>query len=97
MSELSESLRAAAAPSRTVSSDIAAQSAYNSAHGLGVTLALESLAASRPDLRAIRLADQAMTRTLAAIARRHHATPAARAFIALLPEFRTAVRDRDSG
>jgi len=59
------------------------------AHGLGVTLAVESVVAIRPDLRAIPLAGPAMTWTLAAIVHRH-ATPAARAFIALLPEFRTA-------
>jgi DNA-binding transcriptional LysR family regulator len=59
------------------------------AHGLGVTLAVESVVAIRPDLRAIPLADPAMTWTLAAIVHRH-ATPAARAFIALLPEFRAA-------
>jgi DNA-binding transcriptional LysR family regulator len=59
------------------------------AYGLGVTLAVESAAAIRPDLRAIPLADPAMTWTLAAVAHRHHATPAARAFLSLLPEFRT--------
>jgi DNA-binding transcriptional LysR family regulator len=55
------------------------------AHGLGVTLAQEYLANSRPDLRAIRLSDRAMTWTLAAIVRRERVTPAARAFIGLLP------------
>jgi DNA-binding transcriptional LysR family regulator len=60
------------------------------AHGLGITLAIESLAASRPDLRAIPLTGHTMTWTLAAIAHRHHVTPAARALIALLPEFCTA-------
>ena len=59
------------------------------AHALGVTLAVESVVAIRPDLRAIPLAGPAMIWTLAAIVHRH-ATPAARAFIALLPEFRTA-------
>jgi DNA-binding transcriptional LysR family regulator len=59
------------------------------AHGLGITLAIESLAADRPDLRAIPLAGPAMTWTLGAIAHRHHAAPAARAFVALLPKFRT--------
>lgn len=54
------------------------------AHGLGVSLVLESVAASRPDLRAIPLAGPVMTWTLAAIAHRNHATPAARAFVALL-------------
>ena len=54
------------------------------AHGLGVSLVLKSVAASRPDLRVIPLTAPAMTWTLAAIAHRGHATPAARAFIALL-------------
>jgi DNA-binding transcriptional LysR family regulator len=64
-------------------------------HGFGVALVVGSVAASRPDLRAIPLAGPAMTWTLAAIAHRHHATPAARAFIALLdaPE----VSDADGG
>jgi DNA-binding transcriptional LysR family regulator len=53
-------------------------------HGLGVALVVESVAASRPDLQAISLAGPPMTWTLAAIAHRHHATPAARAFVALL-------------
>jgi DNA-binding transcriptional LysR family regulator/SAM-dependent methyltransferase len=56
------------------------------AHGLGVTLAPEYLATSRPDLRAIRLTNPDMTWTLAAIVHRHHATPAAQAFMTLLPE-----------
>jgi DNA-binding transcriptional LysR family regulator len=60
------------------------------AHGLGVAFVPESPAASQPDVRAIRLVDPTMTWTFAAIAHRYHATPAARAFIALLPEFRTA-------
>ncbi len=64
------------------------------AHGLGVTLAIESLVASRADLRAIPLVGPTMTWTLAAIAHRHHATPAARAFIALLPKFRSAGQGR---
>jgi DNA-binding transcriptional LysR family regulator len=46
------------------------------AHGLRVTLAVEAVAACRPDLRAIPLAGQTMTWTLVAIAHRHHATPA---------------------
>ena len=53
--------------------------------GLGVTLVQECLATSRPDLRAIPLADTDLTWTLAAIVSRHRATPAARAFLALLP------------
>jgi DNA-binding transcriptional LysR family regulator len=56
------------------------------AHGLGVALVQEHLATSRPDLRAIRLTDPDLTWTLAAIVHRHHVTPAARAFIDLLPE-----------
>jgi len=56
------------------------------AHGLGFTLLPEYLATSRPDLRAIPLADSDMTWTLAAIMSRHQATPAARAFAALLPQ-----------
>ena len=56
------------------------------AHGLGVTLVQEYLATSRPDLRAIPLADPSMTWTLATIASRERATPAANAFISLLPE-----------
>jgi DNA-binding transcriptional LysR family regulator len=67
------------------------------AHGLGVTLAIESLAVSRPDLRAIPLAGQTMTWTLGAITQRDHATPAARAFIALLPEFRLVDKLWSSG
>jgi DNA-binding transcriptional LysR family regulator len=55
------------------------------AHGLGVSLVQEYLATSRPDVRAIQLTDEAMTWTLAAIVHRHHATPTARAFTALLP------------
>ena len=55
------------------------------AHGLGFTLLPEYLATSKPDLRAIPLADLDMTWTLAAIMSRHQATPAARAFAALLP------------
>jgi DNA-binding transcriptional LysR family regulator len=54
------------------------------AHGLGVCLVLESVAASRPDLRAVPLAGPASTWTLAAVVHGNHATPAARAFIALL-------------
>jgi len=50
---------------------------------------LEFVGASRPDLRAIPVADPAVTWTLAAIADRHHATPATRALIAVLPEVRT--------
>jgi DNA-binding transcriptional LysR family regulator len=56
------------------------------AHGLGVALVQEYLATSRPDLRAIRLTDPDLTSTLAAIVHRHNVTPAARAFIDLLPE-----------
>lgn len=56
------------------------------AHGLGFTLLPEYLATSRPDLRAIPLAGPEMTWTLAAIMSRHQATPAARAFAALLPQ-----------
>jgi DNA-binding transcriptional LysR family regulator len=56
------------------------------AHGLGFTLLPEYLATSRPDLRAIPLADPDMTWTLAAIMSRRQATPAARAFAALLPQ-----------
>jgi len=56
------------------------------AHGLGFTLLPEYLATSRPDLRAIPIADLDMTWTLAAIMSRHQATPAARAFAALLPQ-----------
>ena len=55
------------------------------AHGLGFTLLPQYLATSRPDLRAIPLADPDMTWTLAAITSRHQATPAGRAFAALLP------------
>src|SRR5262249_56785475 len=55
------------------------------AHGLGFTLLPEYVAASRPDLRAIPLADPDMTWTLAAIMSRHQATPAGRALAALLP------------
>jgi DNA-binding transcriptional LysR family regulator len=54
------------------------------AHGLGAGLVLESVAARRPDLRAIPLAGAAASWTLAAIAHRNHAPAAARAFIALL-------------
>jgi DNA-binding transcriptional LysR family regulator len=56
------------------------------AHGLGFALLPEYLATSRPDLRAIPLAGLDMTWTLAAIMSRHQATPAARAFAALLPQ-----------
>jgi DNA-binding transcriptional LysR family regulator len=56
------------------------------AHGLGFTLLPGYLATSRPDLRAIPLADPDMTWTLAAITSRHQATPAGRAFAALLPQ-----------
>jgi DNA-binding transcriptional LysR family regulator len=56
------------------------------AHGLGFTLLPEYLATSRPDLQAIPLADPDMTWTLAAITSRHQATPAGRAFAALLPQ-----------
>jgi DNA-binding transcriptional LysR family regulator len=56
------------------------------AHGLGVALVQEYLAMSRPDLRAIRLSDEALTWTLAAVVQRHRATPTAQAFIDLLPE-----------
>ena len=56
------------------------------AHGLGFTLLPQYLATSRPDLRAIPLADLDMTWTLAAIMSHHQATPAARAFAALLPQ-----------
>jgi DNA-binding transcriptional LysR family regulator len=59
------------------------------ARGLGVALVPEFVAASRPDLRAIPVADPAVTWTLAAIADRHHATLATRALLAVLPEFRT--------
>ena len=61
------------------------------AHGLGFTLLPEYLATSRPDLRAIPLAGPDMTWTLAAIMSRHQATPAGRAFAALLRS-----RDRPS-
>jgi DNA-binding transcriptional LysR family regulator len=60
------------------------------AHGLGVTIVPEYEAVSRPELRAIRLADESLIWTLAAVVSRNHAAPAARAFLALLPEFRTA-------
>jgi DNA-binding transcriptional LysR family regulator len=60
------------------------------AHGLGVALLPESVAASQPDVRAIRLVGPAVTWTFAAVVSRDRATPAARAFLALLPEFRTA-------
>lgn len=56
------------------------------AHGLGVSLVQEQLAISRPDLRAIPLAGTDLTWTLAAIVSRYRATPAARAFLALLPK-----------
>ena len=56
------------------------------AHGLGFTLLPEYLATSRPDLRAIPLAGPDMTWTLAATMSRHQATPAGRAFTALLPQ-----------
>ena len=56
------------------------------AHGLGFTLLPEYLATSRPDLLAIPLAGPDMTWTLAAIMSRHQATPAGRAFAALLPQ-----------
>src|SRR5262249_15878069 len=49
------------------------------AHGLGFTLLPEYLATSRPDLRAVPLADSDMTWTLAAIMSRHQATPPASA------------------
>src|SRR5262249_56500971 len=55
------------------------------AHGLGFTLLPEYLATSRPDLRAIPLADPDMTWTLAAIMSRHQATPAGPALPAPLP------------
>jgi DNA-binding transcriptional LysR family regulator len=56
------------------------------AHGLGFTLLPEYAATSRPDLQAIPLAEPDMTWTLAAITSRHQATPAGRAFAALLPQ-----------
>jgi DNA-binding transcriptional LysR family regulator len=56
------------------------------AHGLGISLVQEHLATSRPDLRAIPLAGTDLTWTLAAIVNRHRATPAAHAFLALLPQ-----------
>ena len=56
------------------------------AHGLGVSLVQEQLATSRPDLRAIPLAGTDLTWTLAAVVSRYRATPAARAFLALLPQ-----------
>ena len=56
------------------------------ADGLGVTLVHEYLATSRADLRAIPLADPSMTWTLATIVSRDRATPAASAFIPLVPE-----------
>jgi DNA-binding transcriptional LysR family regulator len=56
------------------------------AHGLGFTLLPEYLATSRPDLQAIPLAGLDITWTLAAVMSRHQATPAARAFAALLPQ-----------
>ncbi len=59
------------------------------AHGQGVTLIQESLAASRPDLRAIPLAGQPMIWTLAAIVSRDHATPAAR-MTPFSPSFRSS-------
>src|SRR5260370_6759314 len=55
-------------------------------HGLGFTLLPDYLTTSRPDLRAIPLADLDMTWTLAAIMSRHQATPSARAFAAPLPQ-----------
>jgi hypothetical protein len=55
------------------------------AHGLGVSLVQKRLASSRPDLRAIPLADTDLTWTLAAIVSRYRATPAACAFLDLLP------------
>ena len=60
------------------------------AHGLGVSLVQERLAISRPDLRAIPLAGTDLTWTLAAIVSRHGASPAARAFLALLPQAEAA-------
>jgi DNA-binding transcriptional LysR family regulator len=56
------------------------------AHGLGFTLLPQYLATNRPDLQAIPLAHPDMTWTLAAIMSRHQATPAGRAFAALLPQ-----------
>jgi DNA-binding transcriptional LysR family regulator len=56
------------------------------AHGLGVSLVQERLATSRPDVRAVPLADTDLTWTLAAIVNRRQATPAARAFLALVPQ-----------
>jgi DNA-binding transcriptional LysR family regulator len=56
------------------------------ANGLGVALVQEYLATSRPDLRAVPLADPTMTWSLAAVISRHQATPAAHAFLALLPQ-----------
>lgn len=60
------------------------------AHGLGVSLVQERLATSRPDLRAIPLAGTDLSWTLAAIVSRHRATPAALAFLALLPQAESA-------
>jgi DNA-binding transcriptional LysR family regulator len=60
------------------------------AHGLGVSLVQERLAISRHDLRAIPLAGTDLTWTLAAIVSRHRASPAARAFLALLPQAEAA-------
>lgn len=56
------------------------------ATGLGVALVQEDLATSRPDVRAIPLADESMTWTLAAISHRDRATRAAQAFTALLQD-----------
>lgn len=56
------------------------------AQGLGVTVMQESLATSRADVRAVPLDGPGMMWTLAAIAHRYQATPAAQAFTALLPE-----------
>jgi DNA-binding transcriptional LysR family regulator len=68
------------------------------AHGLGVALATEFAAASRPDLRAIPLADVDMTWTFAVIVHRRHATPVAQAFPALIQqEFGLQVADTNGG
>jgi DNA-binding transcriptional LysR family regulator len=55
------------------------------AAGLGVTIIRESIARSRPDIRAIPLSDKAMTWTLA-VATRDHPSRAARAFLDLLAQ-----------
>jgi DNA-binding transcriptional LysR family regulator len=65
--------------------------------GLGVALVPQSSAASRTDVRAVDLVEPTVTWTLGAVVNRHQTTPAARAFIALVPEFRTVDRSMNSG